>query len=148
MKIDKETLIAAVMIFFLLIGTAIAFNFYVTETGVYLRDEIHVHITPYTPIQTRSGKEAEIIPTEQDILPGVLGVGYHVRINNTGGDGLRIRSAPGMESQTLYLGAEGEKYVIIGGPSLVDSRIWWQIESLQDENRSGWAVQDYLSSID
>jgi len=146
MHIEKETAIAAIIIVVLLIIFTISGIFYISTMGVKMTDEIQVFITPIAPISTGTTQNLESQPEEIDKLPGVLGVGYDVIISNTGGDGLRIRSAPGLDSTPLFLGFEGEEFLIIDGPALRDSLVWWNLESKQDENRNGWGVQDYLSA--
>jgi hypothetical protein len=69
-------------------------------------------------------------------------------VTNTGGDGLRVRIESGLDSTPLFLATEGELFNIIGGPSLIDNHVWWEIESTVDKSRTGWAVQDYLQVVD
>jgi len=146
MLIEKETAIAAIIIVILLLLFTISGIFYISTMGVKMTDEIQVFITPVVPSSTDTTQNIELQPEEKEKLPGVLGVGYDVIISNTGGDGLRIRSAPGLDSTPLFLGFEGEEFLIIDGPALKDSLVWWNLRSKQDENRDGWAVQDFLST--
>lgn len=143
MRFEKETLIAALVLFCLLISIAIGFIIFISSTEVKVSDAIVVYVTPYDE-KVRYQEGLEPTPTPQSRLPGVFGLGYPVIINNTGGDGLRIRNAPGLDSTPLFLGNEGEGFQIIEGPALKDSIIWWRIESVSDPNRAGWAAQDYL----
>jgi len=39
-----------------------------------------------------------------------MGIGAYVQITGTGGDGLRIHSAPGQNSDTVFLGEESEHF--------------------------------------
>jgi len=148
MKIEKETAIAAMVIVILLILFTITGISYISTIGVKMKTDTHVFITPLSASLTVTPLDEESEPDEVEKLPGVLGVGYEVVISNTGGDGLRIRSAPGLDSTPLFLGFEEEEYLIIDGPSIKDSLIWWNLESIQDPGRNGWAVQDYLTVID
>jgi len=109
--------------------------------------EIGVLVTPANDVDFQFENAAEKISQEPERLPGVFSVGLNVAINNTGGDGLRIRQDPGLNSPPLFLGREGEEFFIIAGPSLVDSLVWWRLESVSDQLRNGWAVQDYLQTI-
>jgi len=69
-----------------------------------------------------------------------------VSISGTGTDGLRIHSDAGLKTPTLFLGSEGEEFIIQSGPKLADNEIWWLIESQQNTTRSGWAAQKFLVS--
>lgn len=96
--------------------------------------------------------DVTITPT-QDIppspAPGMIGIGAFVQITGTGGDGLRLRTGPGLENQVGFLGLESEVFSVIDGPEDVDGYTWWLLEAPYDEGqkRRGWAVSNYLQSI-
>ena len=69
-----------------------------------------------------------------------------VHIFKTDGDGLIIRSSAGFTGIPIYLGLEREEFEIIEGPKIIDSEIWWRIASIEDPQKVGWAVQDYLNN--
>jgi hypothetical protein len=73
-----------------------------------------------------------------------LAVGAYVQITGTEGVGLNIRSGPGKNNSTNFVGMENEVFLIIDGPVETDGYIWWQLEAPYDENRNGWAVSDFL----
>ncbi|HWQ84061.1 MAG TPA: hypothetical protein VN363_05810 [Anaerolineales bacterium] len=75
---------------------------------------------------------------------GVIALGGTVQISGTGGDGLRLRQAPGLEQPMRLLGAEDEIFTVTDGPQESDGYVWWYIEGLYDATRSGWAVANYL----
>jgi hypothetical protein len=77
--------------------------------------------------------------------PGEIGIGAAVQVTGTGGDGLRLRSTPGLEGETLLLGAEGEVFTVQDGPREVDGYTWWYVVSLDDDRRKGWGVADFLT---
>jgi len=148
MRLERETLIASLVIFLLMIGAVFAFFIFSSGRSLTVKEAITVYVTPYD-------ENAEILdqtqlpaPTEQERLPGVFGINYPVIIQNTGGEGLRIRDEPGLDTTPLFLGREGEKFQIIDGPAIKDSIIWWKIESEEDPDRKGWAAQDYLEILD
>lgn len=148
MKIDKFTMIAAIIVFSLLIFIFLAFQVFLATTGIYTTDEVILQITPVSP-ETVTTNQVQPTETEDEtILPGVFSAGLEVMVTNTGGDGLRVRLEAGLDSTPLFLATEGELFKITSGPSLIDNRVWWEIESLVDRNRAGWAVQDYLQVID
>lgn len=70
-----------------------------------------------------------------------------VKIQGTGGAGLRIRSEPGINSEVIFLANESEVFLVIGGPETVDGLLWWKLATPYDENRQGWAAADYLMAI-
>jgi len=107
-----------------------------SENGVLLL------ITPAsTSIPTQFIQQQTAQPTQYP--PGVFAVGMRIVVTGTGGDGLRIRSAPGQQSEILALAQEGSLWNIIDGPQLLDGYVWWHIDQL-DGSLSGWAVQDYM----
>ncbi len=81
-------------------------------------------------------------------LPGQIAIGMNVQVTGTSGEGLRLRSAPGLENQILKLGAEGELFRVSEGPQAADGYTWWYLFSLEDETRRGWAVADYIKPIE
>ncbi len=80
--------------------------------------------------------------------PGQISVGGYVQITGTGGDGLRLRAAPGLDAPLLFLGYDTEIFQITDGPVERDGRIWWALVSPYDSTRAGWAVQDYLTPFE
>ena len=91
---------------------------------------------------------AEAIATESNLPPdpgSVIQVGLTVHISGTGGDGLRIRQEPGVDSTPLFLGADNEEFVVKDGPEVVDNLTWWYLEAPFDEKRQGWAAANYLA---
>jgi hypothetical protein len=77
---------------------------------------------------------------------GEMFVSGFVKVVGTGGDGLRLRYAPGLDSKVRLLGAEGEIFQVIDGPQRVDDYTWWYLENPQDRTRRGWAVADFLEA--
>jgi hypothetical protein len=45
----------------------------------------------------------------------------------------------------LTIASENSLWIIIEGPTINESRVWWKIQS-QDSAMTGWAVQDYLAA--
>jgi hypothetical protein len=148
MQMQKETLVASLVIFIFLIFSTIALYQFVANGSIKVEQGLTVYITPVEPILFKPSLESQETPSDDERLPGVFGVGYPVMIANTEGAGLRIRNAPGLDGLPLFLGREGEDFTIIDGPSLKDSIVWWKIESTADLHRNGWAAQDYLQVLD
>lgn len=74
-------------------------------------------------------------------------VGGYVQISGTDGQGLRIRSAPGLAGTPLFLGFDTEAFEVRDGPEMVDGFTWWYIVAPFDQSRAGWAASAYLVSI-
>jgi hypothetical protein len=78
---------------------------------------------------------------------GGIEVGVYVQISGTGGDGLRLRSGPGVKSAPLFLGMEAEVYQVKDGPKDADGYTWWYLEAPYDQQRKGWAASKYLTIV-
>lgn len=78
---------------------------------------------------------------------GQIGVGAYVQITGTEGAGLRIRSAPGLNSDTVFRGEEAETFQVKDGPQQADGHTWWYLVAPYDNTRAGWAAADYLAVV-
>lgn len=94
-----------------------------------------VTLDPYAPTPT---------PT---LAPGQLTTGIYVQIVGTGGVGLNIRSAPGLDASQRFLGFDSEVFLITDGPRERDGYTWWYVVSNYDDGRAGWAADDFLEAI-
>lgn len=81
------------------------------------------------------------------IPAGTIAVGIYVQITGTDGDGLRLRSAPGLATTLLFLGEDSEVFQVRDGPQEVDGYTWWYIVAPYDESRAGWAAANFLSVV-
>lgn len=79
--------------------------------------------------------------------PGEIMVGAFVQVTGTGGDGLRVRSQPGLDGDVLFLGLEDEVFRVDGGPQEADGFFWWLLVAPYDETIQGWAVSNYLEIV-
>ena len=79
--------------------------------------------------------------------PGEIALYTYVQISGTDGEGLRLREAPGLEGEPLFLGFDTELFQITDGPEQADGYTWWYIIAPYDETRAGWAAADFLTSI-
>lgn len=88
-------------------------------------------------------------PTQPPLPPAPVGlvVGAYVQITGTGGDGLRLRSEPGLSGTILMLGAESEVFEVRDGPRSADGYEWWYLVGLYDNTRRGWGVSNYLGVV-
>lgn len=78
---------------------------------------------------------------------GVIAVGTYVQIKGTEGQGLRIRSAPGLNSDTVFRGEEAETFKVTDGPQQADGHTWWHVVAPYDNTRAGWAAADFLAVV-
>ena len=78
---------------------------------------------------------------------GPIKVGSYVQIIGTSGEGLRIRSGPGTENATNFIGMDSEAFLVKDGPVQNDNLTWWLLEAPYDKTRSGWAAGAYLAVV-
>jgi len=71
-------------------------------------------------------------------------LGMYVQIGGTGNGGLRFHSSPSLNSETLFVGMDNEVLKVMDGPKQSDGHVWWYLTAPYDQNRSGWAVEDFL----
>jgi hypothetical protein len=105
-----------------------------------------------TAVPPTPTKAAQNTPTPTSALPpspppGVIAVGAYVQITGTGGDGLRLRTEPGLNADVRILGAEAEVFLVQDGPREVDGYTWWYLVGPYDATRRGWAVSNYLAAV-
>jgi hypothetical protein len=90
---------------------------------------------------------ATIDPFAPSPTPTGLAVGTYAQITGTNGEGLRIRSAPGLTGEPVFLGFDTEVFLVQDGPREADGYVWWYIVAPYDQNRAGWAAADFLTYI-
>jgi hypothetical protein len=79
--------------------------------------------------------------------PGQIAISAYVQIKGTEGSGLRIRSAPGLNSDTVFRGEEAETFQVKEGPQQADGYTWWYLVAPYDDTRAGWAAADFLAVV-
>lgn len=90
---------------------------------------------------------ATIDPFAPTPAPTGIALGNYVQISGTEGEGLRIRSEPGLNGEFEFLGYDSEVFIIKDGPRQADGFIWWYLVAPYDETRNGWAAADFLSYV-
>lgn len=90
---------------------------------------------------------ATVDPFAPSPTPTGLAVGTYAQITGTNGEGLRIRSAPGLTGDLVFLGFDTEVFLVQDGPREADGYVWWYIVAPYDQNRAGWAAADFLTYI-
>jgi hypothetical protein len=120
-----------------------------TEPATALFNVIPYH-TP-TPLPATPSPTATPQLPQGDLPPappsGDIAVGSYVQIIGTGGDGLRLRSEPGLNGEVRFLGLESEIFRVDDGPTALDGYTWWLLVAPYDENVQGWAVSNYIKSV-
>jgi hypothetical protein len=104
-------------------------------------------VTPVvnTPASPLAQPSAEALPPSP--FPGAFGVGAFVQISGTEGEGLRLRSAPGLQGNVEFLALESEVFQIRDGPRDADGYTWWFVVAPYDETVQGWAVSNFLMVV-
>jgi hypothetical protein len=147
----NKKILALIVIFALFL----CFSISILQIGIFPNINIEnkqifdIRLTPYDPnnlkkIETGISYEIEQSPTPP--LPGVFAIGMEIKIYGTGDDGLRLRINPGTDQEILYIAKENTKYLIIDGPDVTDSLVWWKIQAVNEGSEAGWSVQDYFSA--
>jgi hypothetical protein len=78
---------------------------------------------------------------------GEISEGQLVEIFGTGGDNLRLRTSPGLNSAIAFLGVESEVFEVLDGPQELDGYVWWFLRNPYNPEKTGWAVSVYLRPI-
>ena len=94
-----------------------------------------------TPVSTIAVASPETPATS--VRPEVpISPGAQVRITDTGGTGVRLRSGPGTNFLTLAILEDGTALRVLEGPEDADARLWWRLEL--DDGTVGWIAQELL----
>ena len=100
------------------------------------------------PTSTSSAPATPTIdPFAPTPAPTGIAIGNYVQITGTEGQGLRIRSEPGLNGEFVFLGYDSEVFIIQDGPREADGFVWWYLVAPYDETRVGWAASDFLTYI-
>ena len=100
------------------------------------------------PTSTSSAPATPTIdPFAPSPTPTGLALGSYAQITGTEGQGLRIRSKPGLDGEFVFLGYDSEVFVVQDGPQTVDGYVWWYLVAPYDNTRVGWAASDFLTYI-
>ncbi len=104
-------------------------------------------LTP-PPTETQGGPSTPtgtVFPTPP---PGVIALGAFVQVNGTGGAGLRLREAAGLDAKVMLLAGEAEVFRVEDGPQEADGSTWWYLVGPYDDTRRGWGVANYLQAVE
>lgn len=76
-----------------------------------------------------------------------IALGLTIQVSGTEGDGLTVRQGPGKDFTSVFVANEGDKFVVKDGPRQANGFTWWYIVDPADQNRFGWAVQDFMRVV-
>lgn len=116
----------------------------VTEVGFA---PANVTMIPAPTVTSNAPPTPTLDPFAPTPIPTGVALGNYVQISGTDGEGLRIRSEPGLNGNPDFLGFDSEVFVVRDGPREVDGYIWWYLVAPYDETRAGWAAADFLTYI-
>ena len=104
--------------------------------------------TTPTPISTATPRPTATprLPTPTPPVVSGLGVGSRVLVTGTGAAGLNLRDAPGLQGARVDIAAEGEVFIIAGGPVEADELTWWLLKDEANPDREGWGAANYLTA--
>lgn len=106
--------------------------------------EIVVIPAPTATPTSRPTNTPQMIPSPTSAAADGIQLGGYVQISGTEGEGLRLRREPSLSGVIIYLGLEGEIFLVKGGPVVEDGYQWWELEAPLNAARQGWTVADYL----
>ena len=55
----------------------------------------------------------------------------------------RVRSAPSINAEPLFLAFDAEVFVVQDGPQQADGYTWWYLAAPYDQTRTGWAASNF-----
>lgn len=103
-----------------------------------------------TAIPAVQPSPTSLLPTpvpSPSLPPGQVMIGVRVSVVGVETSGLNIRSAPGYTGSPRFLAGEGDQFVVVDGPQIIDELEWWRVEDPDDANRYGWAARNYLAVV-
>ena len=118
-----------------------------SDLGFAPADLTMIPASTSTPLTTPTMTPDPLLVGTPTLPANAIVVGGYVQITGTDGDGLRLRSAPGLTSEQLFLGEDVEVFQVRDGPQEANGYIWWYIVAPYDESRSGWAAANFLSVV-
>ncbi len=141
-----------ILIFGMMIFIALFFFFAIRGAGISADDgngmaQLTVIAAPTVTPTVYATKEPQTIAIRYESENG-LSVGTLAEVYDTGTTGLSVRPNPGTGGYLNFVAAEGERFMIVDGPDSKNDYVWWKIESVNDPERTGWAVGDYLRPPD
>jgi len=88
---------------------------------------------------------ATLQPTATATPVPMVVTGGEAMVSGTGASQLRLRSAPGLNQETLGTLEDGTHLTVLEGPESVDGYEWWKVRAA--DGRQGWAAGDWLVPV-
>lgn len=88
---------------------------------------------------------ATLQPTATATPVPIVMTGGEATVSGTEGSQLRLRSAPGLDQETLGTLEDGTHLIVLEGPESVDGHEWWKVRA--DDGRQGWVAGDWLVPV-
>jgi len=107
----------------------------------------HLTMIPAPTSTSNVPPTATIDPFAPSPTPTGIAPGNYVQITGTEGEGLRIRSEPGLNSEPVFLGFDSEVFLVQDGPREADGYVWWYLVAPYDQTRAGWAASNFLTYV-
>lgn len=114
------------------------------EVGFAPADLTMIPAPTHTPYVLPVTPNPNATPT---LAPNAIGITAYVQVSGTDGEGIRVRAAPGLASDTVFFAGESEVFVVRDGPQTADNYTWWYLVTPYDNNRAGWAAGNFLVVI-
>jgi hypothetical protein len=86
-----------------------------------------------------------LVPTIEPTPAMKISVGGKVKVQGTGGSGVRMRAGPGLDFVTFKSASENAVLEVLGGPETADEYTWWRLKD--DTGTIGWAADEFLVAI-
>ena len=135
---------------FLLIATWIGIGWahpHPTSTAGFVAADLTVIPLPTATVQVPTPTINAGLAASLTAQPSQIALNTYVQISGTGTDGLRIRSAPGLNSDTVFRADESETFMVKDGPKQADGYSWWYVVAPYDSTRAGWAAANFLAVV-
>lgn len=104
--------------------------------------------TPIAPITTPTATPtATSMPSSSQEAPPPntnIAIGDYVKVNGTGGEGLRLHKTAGITTEVKYVAIDSELFLVKDGPVDADGYIWWLLQDPYTDDIVGWGVANYL----
>lgn len=107
----------------------------------------HTPTPTATPTSTPAPEPTETPPRGSG-GPGDFAPGQLVTIAGTGGEGLRLREAPGLDAAVRLVALESEVFEVLDGPVSADGYNWWHLTNPYDPSVQGWGADAFLQELE
>ena len=86
-----------------------------------------------------------LAPTATPTPAPQIAAGGTVVVQGTGGDKLRLRTAPGLSYDVAASLDDGARLKVLEGPQTADGYTWWKLQT--SSGTAGWAAVNWLAPV-